>query len=211
MTPLIVTASEGDEFAAIRKITWPRLSAYAAKHGMDFFTDDLPPAVKRPPSWKKLIVIAHGLAHRETVVWVDADVYVLNFVDNILSGVPDDAWQAMVRHQTNEGDVPNAGVWVVRRPMLPYLLAAAMRDDCVNHPWWEQGALHGMMGFVFTQTGNAHVSSTILYQKTHWLDESFNVCRYTPPGVKQNWLHACGLVTNRLEAIQEWDRAAAHS
>ena len=208
MKPIIITASEGNEFSAIREITWPRLAAYASKHGMEFFSDDMARSSSRPSSWKKLISIAHALSRYETAIWVDADVYVLNFTDDIMAGVPADCWQAMVRHRTNEGDVPNAGVWVVRRPMLPYLMAAAMRDDCVNHPWWEQAAIHNMMGFVFRDGQNVHVSETILFQKTHWLDESFNVCRYTPPGVKQNWLHACGLVTNRLQAIEGWDRAA---
>lgn len=208
MKPLIVTGSEGEEFLAVRQITWPRLSAYAAHHGMGFYHDDMPYGNKRPSSWKKLLFIAHGLTQADTVIWVDADVYVLNFLDNIMAGVPDDAWQAMVRHRTNEGDVPNAGVWIVRRPMLQYLMAAAMSDHLINHPWWEQAAIHAMMGFEFGESGNRHVHDTLLYQRTHWLDESFNVCRYSPPGVKQNWLHACGLVTNRLEAIKEWDRAA---
>ena len=208
MKPLIVTGSEGEEFLALRQITWPRLHAYAEKHGMGFYCDDLPKATKRPPPWKKFALIAHGLSQADTVIWVDADVYVLNFIDDIMAGVPDDAWQAMVRHQTNEGDVPNTGVWVVRRPMLMYLMAAAMSDHLVNHPWWEQAAIHAMMGFEFGPNGNQHVHETTLYRQTHWLDESFNICRYSPPGTKQNWLHACGLVTNRLEAIQEWNRAA---
>lgn len=208
MKPLIVTASEGEEFAAIRQITWPRLAAYAGKHGMDFFADDMPRGNKRPSSWKKLTFIAHGLSQADTVIWVDADVYVLNFVDDIMDGVPDGAWQAMVRHQTNEGDVPNAGVWIVRRPMLMYLMAAAMSDHLINHPWWEQAAIHAMMGFSLSDGQNSHLHQTLLYEKTHWLDESFNVCRYSPPGTKQNWLHACGLITNRLEAIQEWNHAA---
>lgn len=209
MKPIIVTASEGEEFAVIRKITWPRLHAYAKKHGMEFYWDDMPRGTPRPPSWKKLTFIAHALSQADTVIWVDADVYVLNFLDDILAGVPDTAWQAMVRHQTNEGDVPNAGVWVVRRPMLMYLMAAAMSDHLINHPWWEQAAIHAMMGFEYGDDGNRHVRSTLLYERTHWLDESFNVCRYTPPTVTQNWLHACGYVTDRLETIKEWDRAAA--
>jgi len=208
MKPLIITGSEGDEFLAVRQITWPRLRAYAEKHGMGFYHDDMPSGNKRPSSWKKLTFIAHGLTQADTVIWVDADVYVLNFIDDIMAGVPDDAWQAMVRHHTNEGDVPNAGVWVVRRPMLMYLMAAAMSDHLVNHPWWEQAAIHAMMGFEFGPDGNRHVHDTLLYQKTHWLDESFNFCRYSPAGTKQNWLHACGVTTNRLGAIQEWDRAA---
>jgi len=208
MKPLIVTGSEGEEFLAIRQITWPRLHAYAEKHGMGFYCDDMPNGNKRPSSWKKLTFIANGLTQADTVIWVDADVYVLNFIDDILADVPDDAWQAMVRHKTNEGDVPNAGVWIVRRPMLMYLMAAAMSDHLVNHPWWEQAAIHAMMGFEYGQSGNVHVHDTPLYQKTHWLDESFNVCRYTPPGVKMNWLHACGFTTGRLEAIEGWDRAA---
>lgn len=206
--PLIVTASEGEEFAEIRKITWPRLAKYADNHGMEFLSCDLTPHINRPPAWKKLIAIASGLSRSGTVIWVDADVYVLNFIDDIMAGVPDGCWQAMARHTTNEGDVPNTGVWVLRREMLPILVAAAMLDGFVSHPWWEQGAIHAMMGFELGGGGNRHVHDTLLYQKTHWLNESFNVCRYTPRAVKQNWLHACGITTNRLEAIREWDRAA---
>lgn len=206
--PLIVTGSEGAEFLAIRQITWPRLAAYASKHGMRFFADDMPSGNKRPSSWKKLTLIAHGLSEADTVIWVDADVYVLNFIDDIMAGVPDDAWQAMVRHKTNEGDVPNAGVWIVRRKMLHYLMAAAMLDSLVHHKWWEQAAIHRMMGYSVIDGQSVHLYETELYKRTHWLDESFNVCRYTPKGTKQNWIHACGFTNDRLKVIEGWDRAA---
>lgn len=203
----IITASEGEEYEAVRAITWPRLALYAQMHGMDFSAYEMPEAIRRASSWKKLVTICRGLAESESVLWVDADVFVLNFNEDIAAGIPDDAWQAMVRHSSPDGDLPNAGVWFLRRPMLPLLMTAAMSDEFLAHPWWEQAAIHLLMGFESRGGLVVHATETELYRHTHWLPETFNVCMYSPPGIRQNWLHACG-VPNRLRQIEEWDRAA---
>lgn len=204
----IITASEGEGYKAVRAITWPRLALYAEMHGMDFRAYEMPDVVERPSSWKKLVSICKGLADSESVLWVDADVFVLNFRADITSGIPDGAWQAMVRHSSPEGDLPNAGVWFLRRPMLPLLMLAAMSDWCISHKWWEQAAIHRMLGFEENQAGVVvHTTETTLYRHTHWLPESWNVCMHSPEGIEQNWLHACG-VPDRLRQIEEWNHAA---
>jgi hypothetical protein len=208
MRPIVVTASEGEEFDAIRDITWPRIAAYAEKHSFDFTAIDMPEAIDRPSSWKKLHAIAVGFQTHDTVIWVDADVYPLNFSDNIMDGVPGECWQAMVRHTTNEGEVPNAGVWILRRHMLPLVVGAAMVDEMIHHRWWEQAVIVGALGYVEQDGILRHETETDLFRHTHWLDESWNVCRYTPAGTKQNWLHACGCIDGRLAVIKGWDRAA---
>jgi hypothetical protein len=92
--------------------------------------------------------------------------------------------------------------------MLPLLVGAAMVDEMIHHRWWEQAVIVGALGYGEQDGILRHETETDLFRRTHWLDESWNVCRYTPAGTKQNWLHACGHIDDRLAVIKEWDRAA---
>lgn len=201
---IIVTGHEGKEHGEVAGVTLPLLRDYARRHDCGFVDYPLPASVGRPSSWKKLIAVSAGLAVAEEVLWVDSDVVVVHPDENIFDTVPGHAWHAMVRHQTNEGDVPNAGVWLVRRPMLSILMHAAMMDQFTWHRWWEQAALLSFMGFTEGDDGRVRLEEAgRLYSATHWLDESWNVCRFSPPEIRTKFFHACGLPHGpRMDAIR---------
>lgn len=209
MSRVIVTSHEGEEFDEIAAITMPLITAYAERHGVDHIDVTPPGFVKRPASWKKLIAICDAFTDHDEVLWIDTDVVVVNGEDNIFDAASKSPAQAMVRHATVDGDVPNAGVWFLRRSMLPVLMSIAMVDVAVNHRWWEQAALLSVMGFVESEGRCSHQHITTLYQDTVWLDESWNFCRESPAGVPPRFLHACGMGgIERIEAIRGWANAA---
>lgn len=209
MSRVIVTSHEGDEFDRIAEITLPLISAYATRHGIKHIDITPPGFVKRPASWKKLIAICDGFSDHDEVLWIDTDVVVVNGEDNIFDATPKSAAQAMVRHSTCEGDVPNAGVWLLRRTMLPVLMSIAMADSAVSHRWWEQAALLTVMGFVESEGRCSHQHETSLFRDTAWLDESWNLWRESPVGVKPRFRHACGMGgIERIEAVRGWANAA---
>lgn len=210
MKRVVITGHEGAEFEQLAAVTSPLMDAYARRHGAAFVEYQLPAIIKRPSSWKKLIAIAVGFQEHDEVLWLDADVVIVDPTENVFDGVADDADHAMVRHQTSEGDVPNAGVWLLRRPMLPIIVAAAMMDDAVHHRWWEQAAILSLMGFSDSTGRCRHVNSTHLYEKTHWIDESWNTWVGSPATVSPKFRHACGIGGDRrLALIKEWANAAS--
>lgn len=204
----IVTGHEGAEFGVVMSITSPLMSSYAKRHGVDYLAVEYGgiTSIRRPPSWKKLVAIGGMLSAYDEVLWLDADVVVSDPSDNIFDEFPDWAAHAMVKHQTDEGDVPNAGVWLVRRAMIPSLVACAMRDDLVHHRWWEQAAIQEQMGFVERDGKVRHENSTPLYEETHWLDESWNTWTGSPESSrKPRFLHACGAKgMERIELLRRW-------
>jgi hypothetical protein len=209
MTRAIITGSEGSHHKQIASITAPKMQSYAALHGVEFGEYELLASIKRPPAWKKLPCMARALSIHDEVLWLDADVVVCDSSQNIFDLVGGDFIQAMVCHETSEGSVPNTGVWLVRRAMLPFLMRAAMDDQSVNHRWWEQAAIHRLMGFSESSGLSAIEEPEPLYYWTRWLDESWNVWQESPAGIKPRFRHACGLDgENRLRTIKEWADAA---
>jgi hypothetical protein len=205
---VVITGHEGEEFEQLAAVTLPLMEAYANRHGAAFMNCQLPAFIKRPPSWKKLIAIAGGFSEYDEVLWLDTDVVVVDSSESLFEAVPA-ADHAMVRHQTNEGDVPNAGVWFLRRAMLPILVAAAMMDDAVHHRWWEQAAMLSLMGFSEQSGRCRNIKPTHLFQRTHWLDESWNSWVCSPPDVSPRFRHACGLAgERRLSLVKGWADAA---
>lgn len=210
MKRAIVTSHEGEEFERIAAITLPRIAAYAERHGLDHIEVEPPAFIRRPPSWKKLVAICEAFVDHDEVLWLDTDVVIVDGAENIFDAVPAGAAHAMVRHFTNEGDVPNAGVWLLRRPMLSVLASIAMVDAVVHHRWWEQAALLALMGFVEADGLCTHSLDTPLYADTAWLDESWNVWRGSPGDTAVRFRHACGLAgEDRIKAIEGWAHAAA--
>ena len=197
----IVTGYCGDEWDSIASITTPLMEQYAARHGHSFeaYQYDAP---QRPPSWQKLLCVAAELETSDEVLWLDTDVVIVDGTADIFKDILAGKKQAMVRHATNEGDVPNAGVWYVNRSMLGTLMACAMDDRFLHHRWWEQAAMLTRMGFEESGGICKHVFETPLYSDTHWLDESWNVWRGSSPAIAPRFAHACGVTHGRLEYIR---------
>lgn len=206
MSALIISGASGDYYDVVTDMTWPTVEAYANRHALDFrFYELKDPNVSRPLAWNKLIAITDALSQSESVLWADADVVISKDAPNIFNDLAPDAWQALVCHSTSEGEVPNTGVWLLRRVMLPILMSAAMSDAYVNHRWWEQAAILKMMGFAVDGGPCRNEAMTPLMTHTQWLDESWNVWSGSPAGVQPKFRHACGMGgDHRIKAIKEW-------
>ncbi len=200
----IVTGWRGAEWQAIAELTAPRMADYAARHGHSFVSYEFGDHFGRPASWQKLLAIASAFEGDDEVLWLDADVLIVDASDDIASVFPPASRQAMVRHATGEGDVPNAGVWFLDRSMLGTLMACAMDDRFVNHKWWEQAALLSRMGFTDATGLCRHQTQTPLYLATHWLDESWNVWAGSPASVRPKFIHACGVTDDRIGYLRRF-------
>lgn len=198
----VISYAEGDEHLKIAEMTWPIMQAYANAIGASWVPYTQVPKIERPPAWKKLVCLAHALATYDEVLWLDADVVVADH-ESIFDCVPADKLHALVEHHTDEGDVPNTGVWVCRREMLPWLMTASMRDECIGHKWWEQAAILHLLGYVVKNGICGGSLPTALLEKTHWLDERWNFCHHSKCE-SFSFLHPCGAVGEaRIECIKK--------
>lgn len=204
MTRAIITGACGYGWQPIVDISWPRIQAYARNIGAESRFYDLSDYEYREPSWRKLIALASALVDHSEVLWVDADVVVRRWGRNIFEQLQRLTLQALVCHETNEGSVPNCGVWLVTRPMLPYIVAVAL--DTEPHRWWEQRALHKLIGYGGEPC--RHTEETCLWAHTTWLDERWNAWAGSPRAVLDDayFFHAAGLGgEDRLATMRSFD------
>lgn len=168
----LVTFATG-EHERLLALALPRFEAYAERHDYALIAE--PPAMMlRPPSWMKLSALLDALASGyDAALWIDADVVIVDDSLDLADEVPDGAWQALVRHHTPDGEVPNCGVWYVRPDLRPYLEALWRMDRYLHHPWWEQAALLDLLGYSDDRPVVLE-RPTELYDRTFWLGREWN-------------------------------------
>jgi hypothetical protein len=145
--------------ATFARLTRPSHQAYANAHGYATYFGLTP--TLGPPSWGKVPILRTLLDNYDAVLWLDADCLVVDASDDIGSDIGN-VVQALARHVTPEGRIPNCGVWYLTqaaRPMLDETLG--LYGEYVNHRWWEQGAVIEMLSRGWDK-------------RTHWLDPGWN-------------------------------------
>ena len=175
MRDLILTGWRGTEFAKYASHTLPLMDAYATRHGLECYCVNLANEVTHP-SWMKVPSIGLTLHDYDRVLWLDADVVIYDSSRNIFDDVDPDAWQSVVEHETECGVVPNCGVWVVTRHMIPSLeFVWDKRLAYENHPWLEQACIMEMMGYKVTAGPHSVMGEpTNLYRRTQFLPAKWN-------------------------------------
>ena len=172
MSRALVTFAVGDH-ARLLALSQPGLQAYADRHGYQFHSRP-PTMLLRPPSWMKVAQLLAALDWHEEVLWIDCDVVVVDDSSDLADEVPADAWQAIARHHTPDGEVPNCGVWLVRQPMRPVLEQLWRMDRYLTHGWWEQAALLDLLGYRHEPRPVTLDRPSELYGRTHWLGLEWN-------------------------------------
>lgn len=186
----IVSGVCGEEWQEIAAITWPRMFEYAKRHNAAFIPAMLHPR-GRPASWSKLWCIASAFVDFDEVLWLDADVLIADYSESIFDDFLPESDTAMVRCQKPVHF--NAGVWLLRRTMIPVLVDAAMLDEYVHHPWWEQAAIHACLEAYGDEI------------KAQEIDSRWNAYPGEMPQGPR-FLHACGMhgPGEQLSQIRKW-------
>lgn len=204
-------------------IALPSFRAYADRHGYELVVCDetrcgsltIPRAatpavipVRRPWSWMKIPAMTLTLFDYEEVLWLDADVIVVDDMIDIASRVPDDAWQGIAEHRSStDGDHPNHGVWLARRPMIPTLGRIWRMTEYMHHPWWEQAASLELLGYDPNERPVRARQRTELRERTMLLDEEWNALPEVDVA-HPRFRHAASR-PNRIQLMKGWADAAA--
>jgi glycosyltransferase involved in cell wall biosynthesis len=172
MKRAIITGWTGTLFAKIASHTLPLIENYANRHGAAFACGNL--HGERPPSWNKVPLIIQALQQVDEVAWIDCDVVIERSEKSIFEEMKDGSLHGVVEHETECGTVPNCGIWVVRKEMVPVLTEIWNSGENIHHPWWEQSCVISRMGYLVNNTHASLGEPTDLYHKTSWLGPEWN-------------------------------------
>lgn len=169
MKRAIVTYAAGAH-EELLDVALPSYREFAERHKYDLLTtrgdlvetrNYLPYTMPSPPpAWNKVPLLLHALSKYDEVVWLDCDLVIVDTTEDFPPMV-DGKCHALVRHFENNSEVPNSGVWRLRRHSIlasadPVPLLHKMMDLEVfeHHGWWEQAALLTLMGYCVPPQGH---------------------------------------------------------
>ena len=139
------------EHRSLLSLSIPTFYLYAQNHGYDLFCPDTTffsnKTQTMPPAWWKIDLIQYLFNNYDQVLWIDADVIICRFEEDIANYVGSQYDFGVVVHETPDGQVPNSGVWFLNKTSLNWLYK--LKD--LNHfkrseYWWEQAALLSLLG-----------------------------------------------------------------
>lgn len=191
---------------AMQAIALPSYQAFADRHGYDLFTT-AEVGTERPPSWYAVPMLQKLLADYDEVLWLDADTVIVDGREDMQ--VPPEYWQAIVNQYTYEGEIPNIGVWFVRKPMIPVLEQMWGMDRYVSHCWWDNAAVMDLMGYDPNRRPVIAGETTELRERTFKLNNAWNTTRIDqwsvyPPRIR----HVASVESDVLGAMKRWAEEA---
>lgn len=150
MKRAIITYAYGahEELLHIAK---PTFREFANRHGYDLLIGKK--LTDMPPAWNKVFLLLDALQYYDTVVWLDCDLVIVDYSKDF-PALPTILHHSLVRHFEAFSEVPNSGVWIVTRAIIPLLQKMLELEVFYSHGWWEQAALMTMMGYTVPPQGS---------------------------------------------------------
>lgn len=185
MKRCIVTYAEGGH-EELLDVAMPTYKEFAGRHGYDIIVGKK--MCNLPPAWNKIPLLIDALQYYNEVVWFDCDMVVVDpsedfqpMASDPVNGIfTQDKLFAMVRHFEDNSEVPNSGVWRLRRSCgdlfsMDLLQQIQLLEVFRHHGWWEQAALMTLMGYCVPPEGS-HFPDTKCrcVVQTKW----YNACQF---------------------------------
>jgi hypothetical protein len=148
---------------------------YAQRHGYSLHLHTEPVDRTRPVPWSKVPILRDLLARHEIVVWLDADLAIVDGRRDIAGELGDGRLMGMVEHTTKEGRMPNSGVWVLRGGDEAIALMDEIwaQEDLIDHQWWENAAICRLLGYELDPVGPGALTP-LFTERTALLDGRWN-------------------------------------
>jgi hypothetical protein len=128
---------------------------YGARHGysLELARETMDPT--RPAPWSKIVLLRRLAASHDLLLWLDADLVVVDDSLDIASELDDDRFLYLVEHQTKEGRMPNSGVMLLRGgpETIAFLDEVYAQEDLIEHRWWENAAICRLLGYTLDPIG----------------------------------------------------------
>jgi hypothetical protein len=122
---------------------------YARAHGYELALRTEAFDRSRPPAWSKVLLLRELAAEHELLLWLDADLVIVDCSLDIASELEPGRFLYLVEHRTREGVVPNSGVMLLRGgpETVEFLDEVYAQEDLIDHRWWENAAISRLLGY----------------------------------------------------------------
>lgn len=122
---------------------------YARRHGYELNLRTRLADQPRPPSWMRVPILRELVERYELVVWLDADIVIVDGRDDIAAELDDDRFLYLAEHRKDDSQMPNAGVMMLRggEQAANFLDQLWAMDQYVDHQWWENAAICELLGY----------------------------------------------------------------
>jgi hypothetical protein len=153
---------------------------YADRHGYDLhlMTDVIDPS--RPASWSKVAAFKELHDDYDVLLWLDADLVIVDGRRDIVDELADGRFLYMVEHHSKANVMPNAGVMMLRTGdhCREFLDLVWEQEDLIDHPWWENGAICRLLGYQLDPL--RHERSTVWGERTQMISGRWNSIHDAP-------------------------------
>lgn len=148
---------------------------YAVRHGyaLELRTEVLDRS--RPAPWSKVVLLRELASRYELLLWLDADLVIVDRSLDIASELEDGRFLYLAEHATKEGRMPNSGVMLLRggARTIEFLDEVYAQEDLVNHRWWENAAICRLLGYELDPIGPG-TPTALLSEHTKLIPPSWN-------------------------------------
>ncbi|CAB4904318.1 unannotated protein [freshwater metagenome] len=174
MRKAIVSIGTGPQQGLLRMAS-RSFRPYAARHGYDLHLHAEPLVAERPVPWSKVELLRRLNESYDVLVWLDADLVVVDGRRDILDDLPEDRLFGLVEHRTADGQMPNSGVLVIRcgDEAERFLANVWAQEDLITHQWWENAAVCRLLGYELDPVGPGEPTA-LLRDRVTFLDPRWN-------------------------------------
>lgn len=153
---------------------------YARRYGYDLHLLTDPVEATRPAPWGKVALLRDLLPRYDLLLWLDADVVIVDAGEDIAAHRDPDRFLALVEHRYDGLRFPNTGVLLIESgaAAAEFLDALWNADAYVEHRWWENAALLDLLGYDLDRP--APVRPSTWRDRTQFLPNEWNSTVHDP-------------------------------
>jgi hypothetical protein len=154
---------------------------YAAEHGYALELSTEVVDRSRPAPWSKIVLLRRLAERYELLVWLDADLVIVDRSLDIAGELEEDRHLYLAEHQTREGRMPNSGVMMLRggERTIAFLDEVYAQEDLIFHRWWENAAICRLLGYELDPVGPGEPTE-LLRNHTKLISPRWNAIRDAP-------------------------------
>jgi hypothetical protein len=154
---------------------------YAERHGYELVLENDVLDASRPAPWSKITLLRRLASEHELLLWLDADLVIVDRSLDIAEELEDGRFLYLVEHRTKAGPMPNSGVMLLRGgdETIAFLDDVYAQSDLVDHRWWENAAICRLLGYTLDPVGPG-VPTPLLSERTKFISRRWNAIRDDP-------------------------------
>lgn len=185
---VLVTAAGPNMMPILQNYSLPTFKKFADAHDYKVKVIELPSdSLARKDSqaknarWQKMAILRDALTTNDIAVWLDADILIRRFDDDVASHLKETDYQGFVLHDVPaENRInPNTGVWVMRNTSKAFdFLDAVESEGIPEGRWADQGAVMKALGWTMGDDryfgARVPKSGSSFMEGTAWLPIGWN-------------------------------------